>query len=44
MNAYVPHGEVTVSGPGKIATFYVTEPRDVKIEPMELNDFHWDVV
>lgn len=44
MNAYVPHGEVTVSGPGKIATFYVTEPRDVKIEPMELNNFHWDVV
>jgi len=44
MNAYVPHGEVTVTGPGKIPTFYVTEPRDIKIEAMELNGYHWDVI
>ncbi len=35
----VPHGEVTVAGPGTPASFYVTEPRDVTIRPFELGGY-----
>jgi hypothetical protein len=44
MNPFFPHGEVTVAGPGKIGTFFVTEPRDIVIEPVVLNGYTWEVV
>ena len=35
----VPHGEVTVDGPGTPASFYVTEPRDITTELVDLMDY-----
>ncbi len=43
MNAYVPHGEVTVPGEGSPATFFVTESRDIKSEELDLHGYSWDV-
>ena len=35
----VPHGEVTVDQPGTCASFYVTEPRDILIDQVPLQDY-----
>ena len=35
----VPHGESTILGPGKSASFYVTEPRDMKINRVDFLDY-----
>jgi hypothetical protein len=43
MNAYVPHGEVTVHGAGLPATYFVTESRDIKGEKIELGGYSWEV-
>ncbi len=35
----VPHGEVTVDGPGVPGSFYVTEPRDIVIRSTNFGDY-----
>jgi hypothetical protein len=40
----VLHGEVTVDGPGKPASFYVTEPRDVTIRPIDMGEYTLEVL
>jgi hypothetical protein len=35
----VPHGEVTIDGPGKPGSFYVTEPRDLVILSTDFRDY-----
>jgi hypothetical protein len=35
----VPHGEVTVNIPGTCASFYVTEPRDILIDSIDLQGY-----
>jgi hypothetical protein len=34
----VPHGEVTIDGPGTPGSFYVTEPRDIVIKSTDFRD------
>jgi hypothetical protein len=39
----VPHGEVTVDGPERCASFYVTEPRDILIDQIDLCEYKLQV-
>ncbi len=43
MLADVPHGEVTVDGPGKLPSFYVTEGRDIVIDVLPFGDYQVNV-
>ena len=43
MLAGVPHGEVTVDGPGEPPSFYVTEGRDLEIERIDFGDYQVNI-
>jgi len=43
MLADVPHGEVTVAGSGRPASFYVTEGRDIKIDLVSFGEYQVNV-
>ena len=39
MNGLTPHCEWTVPGPGPASVFYVTEPADLDMQPIDLGDY-----
>jgi hypothetical protein len=39
MNAFTPHCEWTVPGPGPASVFFVTEPSDLGIQSIDMGDY-----
>ncbi len=39
MNAFTPHCEWTVPGPGPASVFFVTEPSDLGVQPIDMGDY-----
>jgi hypothetical protein len=43
MNALTPHCEWTVPGPGPASIFYVTEPSDLDMSPLDMGDYNLEI-
>jgi hypothetical protein len=39
MNGFTPHCEWTVPGPGPASVFFVTEPSDLDVVPLDMGDY-----
>jgi hypothetical protein len=38
-DGFTPHCEWTVPGPGPASVFYVTEPSDLDVRPIDMGDY-----
>lgn len=44
MNGFTPHCEWTVPGPGPASVFFVTEPSDLDVVPLDMGDYDLEIL